>query len=138
MYEYKPIDHDAIREKIASVDTYWERQPTDVPGTLNSFDGTFAFSDHTLIPEALRNFIFEHFPKHERFRTIPLDEINTIMNDAWEGPGSMVKINRLYQEMRAARRDGAESDKGLGDVKTMDDYNEAEFTSYVREPESDQ
>jgi hypothetical protein len=130
IHEIKPIDHEAIRAKIASIDAYWERQPTDQPHTLNGFQGTWAFSDHNLIPEALKNFIWENFPKHERFRRIPLDEINTLMNDVWEGPGSMPKIMRLYREMRAERLGSLlTSDKAPVEQKTIDDFSEEDFTS---------
>ena len=91
--------------------SYWDTQPTDQPWLVNGFKGTWNFSDHTLIPDVLRNFIWENFPKHERFRRIPLDEINALMNDVWEGPGSMNKIEQLYQEMRAARL--GREDKGV-------------------------
>jgi hypothetical protein len=108
IHEIKPIDHEEIRAKIASVDEYWDRQPTDQPWSVNGFKGTWAFTDHNLIPDSLRNFIWESFPKHERFRRIPLDEINALMNDVWEGPGSMPKIMRLYRELREARRASGE------------------------------
>lgn len=92
--------------------TFWETQPTDKPWLVNGFNGTWAFTDHNLIPDSLRNFIWANFPKHERFRRIPLDEINALMNSVWEGPGSMVKIERLYQEIKAERvRTGL--DKGV-------------------------
>jgi len=82
---------------------YWERQPTDQPHLLNGFNGTWNFSDHNLIPEALCNFILESFPKATRFKRIPLEEINDLMNDVWEGPGSMVKIATIYNEIKAER-----------------------------------
>jgi hypothetical protein len=131
IHEIRPIDHEAIREKIVSIDTYWERQPTDNPFTLNGFKGTWAFTDHNLIPDALRNFIWESFPKYERFRRIPLDEINALMNDVWEGPGSMPKIIKLYREMRAERLkslDGS-NDKSAVEQKTIDDFSEEEITA---------
>ena len=94
------------------MNSYWDSQPTDKPWLVNGFKGTWNFSDHNLIPDVLRNFIWASFPKHERFRRIPLDEINALMNEVWEGPGSMSKIERLYQEMRDERiRSGA--DKGV-------------------------
>ena len=130
MYEYKPIDTDAIRESIASVDTYWERQPTDQPWTLNGFNGTWAFSDHNLIPEALRNFINESFPKIEKFKRIPLEAINELMNDVWEGPGSMPKIQSLTNELRKARDSRDVSIKDNSEVKTIDDYSDDEMTNF--------
>ena len=136
MHEIKPIDHEAIREKIAMIDSYWDRQPTDQPHTLNGFNGTWAFSDHDLIPEGLRNFIFESFPKVERFKRIPLEDINTLMNDVWEGPGSMSKIARLTQELRNARLGNVSSDsKDLGEVKTIDDYSDDEKTNFKNDDE---
>ena len=134
--EYKPIDTDAIRESIASVDTYWERQPTDQPWTLNGFAGTWTFSDHNLIPDGLRNFIMESFPKIEKFKRIPLDQINTLMNDVWEGPGSMPKIARLTKEMRIARQTGIDtSAKDTSEVKTIDDYSDDEMTDFKNDDE---
>lgn len=109
--------------------SYWDNQPTDRPWLLNGFNGTWNFSDHSLIPDALHNFIWEHFPKVERFKRIPLDEINALMNDVWEGPGSMSKIERLYQEMRAARLEGIKSTvkENTTEQKTIDDFNEEDF-----------
>jgi len=112
--------------------TYWETQPTDKPYLVNGFAGTWNFSDHNLIPNSLTNFIVESFPKIERFKRIPLDEINALMNSVWEGPGSMVKIERLYQEMRANRIAGIEaSSKDNSDVKTIDDYSDEEKFSFA-------
>jgi hypothetical protein len=129
MHEIRPIDHEAIREKIYNIDTYWERQPTDQPWTVNGFAGTWNFSDHNLIPDSLRNFIVESFPKIEKFKRIPLEDINKLMNDVWEGPGSMVKITRLCREMRASRRASGEDTGNYGEVKTIDDYSEEDKTS---------
>ena len=112
--------------------SYWEAQPTDQPWLVNGFTGTWNFSDHDLIPDTLRNFIVESFPKVERFKRIPLDEINALMNDVWEGPGSMVKLERLVAEMRANRIAGIESDsKDNADVKTIDDYSDEEKSSFA-------
>jgi hypothetical protein len=136
MHEIKPIDHEAIREKISMIDSYWDRQPTDNPFSVNGFNGTWNFSDHNLIPDALRNFITESFPKIERFKRIPLEEINKLMNDVWEGPGSMSKIARLTQEIRNARLNNISSDsKDLGEVKTIDDYSEDEKTTFKNDDE---
>ena len=108
---------------------YWERQPTDRPWLLNGFNGTWNFRDHNLIPESLHNFIFEHFPKIEKFKRIPLEDINKIMNDVWEGPGSMPKIVRLYHEMLSARRaPKAETEESKESVRTIDQYDENEFS----------
>lgn len=90
---------------------YWNKQPTDQPWLLNGFNGTWAFSDHNLIPGPLQDFISESFPKIDRFRRIPLEDINTLINDVWEGPGSMSKIQKLYNDMRIER--GGKTDIGV-------------------------
>ena len=96
---------------------YWSNTPTDQPWLLNGFKGTWAFSDHTLIPEILQEFLIEHFYSRlgeERKRhiySISLDEINAVMNDVWEGPGSMSKISRMIVEMRQMRLNGTNFDK---------------------------
>lgn len=136
MHEIKPIDHEAIREKISMIDSYWDRQPTDQPWTVNGFNGTWNFSDHDLIPDALRNFITESFPKIERFKRIPLEEINKLMNDVWEGPGSMPKIVALYNKMKQDRLNNPSADtKDYGEVKTLDDYGDEEITKFRNDEE---
>lgn len=79
--------------------TYWERQPTDNPYTINGFNGTWNISDHSLVSSELRNYLLEAFHPESKFKRIPLDAINTLLNEVWEGPGSMVKIERLHREM---------------------------------------
>ena len=77
---------------------YWSNQPTEHAWSLNGFAGTFAYSDHRLIPEAITEFLLEHFrsrvgeARKNHIKAIPLEEINDLMNEVWEGPGSMVKI----------------------------------------------
>jgi hypothetical protein len=90
---------------------YWSKQPTDQPWLLNGFRGTFAYSDHRRIPEALLEFLLEHFYKRlgdarkHHIKSIELDEINELLNDIWDGPGSMPKIAKLTQDMRMSRLD---------------------------------
>ena len=90
---------------------YWSKQPTDQPWLLNGFRGTFAYSDHRRIPEALLEFLLEHFYKRlgdarkHHIKSIELDEINELLNDIWDGPGSMSKIAKMTQDMRMTRLD---------------------------------
>ncbi len=90
---------------------YWDRQPIDQPWLLNGFNGTWAFSDHRKIPEALLEFLLEHFYKRlgetrkHHIKSIELDEINELLNDIWDGPGSMSKIDRITLDMRMSRLD---------------------------------
>lgn len=103
---------------------YWETVPTDNPNTINGFAGTFNFSDHSLIPQALLDFISERFYKVVRFSRIPLEDINNALNEVWEGPGSMPKLIRMTSDMREARRENIEVDtKALDkyEVPTIDD-----------------
>lgn len=92
----------------SSID-YWSNQPTDQPWLLNGFKGTWAFSDHDLIPEIIREFLLEKFydrlgeTRKGHIKSIPLDEINAAMNEVWEGPGSMRKIITAMFEMRRSR-----------------------------------
>ena len=118
--------------------SYWERQPTDQPYTLNGFNGTWNFSNHNLIPESLINFIMESFPKEEKFKRIPLEDINALMNDVWEGPGSMPKIMTRLRDMRAERlgkKDVSVQTLSQGDVKTIDDYSDEEKVNFVNDDE---
>ena len=111
---------------------YWENQSTDNPFLLNGFKGTWAFTDHDLISSELRNFIMESFHPEEKFKRIPLDSINKLMNDVWEGPGSMVKIHKLTAEMFASRRTKKKDDTTSKEtVRTIDDYDENDFSEKV-------
>lgn len=106
--------------------TYWKNQPTDKAHLLNGFKGTWNFSDHNLIPEPIRNFVIEAFPKFEKFKQIPLEDINKTMNDIWEGPGSMPKLISLTYELRAQRTSKSSSQENLDPVKTIDDFSDEE------------
>jgi glucan phosphorylase len=81
---------------------FWAKQPIDDPQTIAGFNGTFAFTNHLLIPQGVTEFLLEHFHK-KCFQAIELDEINELMNEIWEGPGSMNKLATLTNEMRLAR-----------------------------------
>lgn len=88
---------------------YWESQPTDQPWLLNGFKGTWAFSDHSLIPGEIVEFLLESFRnrlgemRKDHVKSIPLVEINDLLNLVWEGPGSMSKIVNLTYDMRLNR-----------------------------------
>lgn len=93
-------------ELLESSTRYWDNQPTTTPGTLNSFAGTFNFSDHQVIPSPLLNLISERWPEAVRLTRIELDDINDFLNSIWEGPGSMSKVVRLTHELRNTRKAG--------------------------------
>jgi len=96
--------------KASSV-AYWESTPTDQPWLLNGFNGTFAYSDYSLIPQPILEFLHEHYNKKlgdlrkNHIKTIDLNEINDLLNDIWDGPGSMSKLVAMTHDMRIARLD---------------------------------
>lgn len=106
---------------------YWAKQPTDQPWLLNGFNGTFAITDHNGVAEELQNYVLECFPKVERFKRIPMEDINRVLNEVWEGPGSMVKVIERTHELRAARQARSNETIKLDEVKTIDDYSSDEF-----------
>ena len=73
------------------------------PNHPAGFTGTFAFTSHRKIPELFLGFLQRHFGQF-RVNRIPLEDINAVMNDLWEGPGSFSKIVALeheaYHEMK--------------------------------------
>lgn len=101
-----------------------------ITNTVDSFNGTWAISDHNLVPNGVVNYIMECFPKVERFRKIPLDDVNRVLNEVWEGPGSLDKVQTLASEMRL-RRMTMVDDKSNDPVKTIDDYDSDAFVYTV-------
>jgi hypothetical protein len=92
-----------------AVSTYWANMPTDDPFSVNGFAGTFAFSDHSRIPEPHVEFLLEYFRKQlgetrkGHIKVIPLEDINEVMNEVWDGPGSVIKLVNLTYKLRAQR-----------------------------------
>lgn len=83
----------------------------------------FAFSDIALVPELFRNFAMEYFDI-ERYRQVDLDELNRVLNELWDGPGSAAKISDIIWDIRIARREnptkkGRDALKGIA-VPTID------------------
>ena len=107
------ILHNFLIPEAEHRNKFWAKQPIDDPQTINGFKGTFAFSDHLLIPQGITEFLLEHFHKKcfkgsntwkkNHIQAIELEEINELMNEIWEGPGSMNKIATLTNEMRIQR-----------------------------------
>lgn len=122
-----------ITKQAADSISFWERQPTDKPWLVNGFNGTWAFTDHSMIPEPLHNFIFESFHPVEKFKRIPIEEINALMNDVWEGPGSMAKLEKLLLAMRLERQKGNTVKLKFDEQKTMDDFDESDFQDHSDE-----
>lgn len=100
MQNWKATAEDAIR--------YWNEQPTDNPNSLNGFDGTWNITDHDLIPNSLQDFVSEMFYSATRLDRVPMANINELLNDVWDGPGSMPKLIVLMFNSRSARQKGEE------------------------------
>jgi hypothetical protein len=103
------------QERIARLD-----KDIDVPYTVNGFKGTWAISDHRRIPEVLRGFLQHHFGIY-RLRRVSLDKINDILNEIWDGPGSLPKILNLELEMKLAGKDVKFTTADLASTKNFDD-----------------
>ena len=86
---------DTLGGKIAF---YNQPRFVDDPYHPAGFTGTFAFSSHRRIPEIFHAFLQRHFGQY-RIRRVPIEDINEIMNELWEGPGSLEKIFRLENDM---------------------------------------
>lgn len=94
------LDH----AKIVSDKIEFYRRDIDNPYSVNGFRGTWQFSDHNLIPDVFNGFLQRYFGQY-RIRRVPLAQINEVLNQYWEGPGSLEKIFKLEEEMRANGKD---------------------------------
>ena len=92
---------DILSSKIAF---YNQPRFVDDPYHPAGFTGTFAFSSHRKIPEIFHAFLQRHFGQY-RIRRVPIENINAIMNELWEGPGSLEKIFRLENDMYNSGKD---------------------------------
>jgi hypothetical protein len=83
---------------------YSQPDLVDNPHHPAGFAGTWKFSDHDLIPDIFFGFLQRHFGVM-RIKRIPLEDINKLMNEVWEGPGSIPKILRLEEEYRLSGKE---------------------------------
>ena len=79
-------------------------QEIDNPNAVNGFNGTWAISDHAKLPEVFFGFVQRYF-NVSRIKRVPIEEINTLLNSLWEGPGSLEKILRLENELYITGKD---------------------------------
>jgi len=87
--------YDTFEDKI----NYYNRpELVNDPHHPAGFNGTFAFSAHDKIPEVFHGFIQRHFGSY-KIRRVPLEQINEVLNELWEGPGSLEKIFKLEREL---------------------------------------
>jgi len=90
--------------RMADFHTEFWNDPDRQEHDVNTFDGEWQISDHSLIPQVFHNFIMEKFPKKARLKDVAIDEVNRVLNEAWEGPGSVGKVIAETHAMQAARR----------------------------------
>ena len=86
------------------IEFYSRPEFVDNPYHPAGFKGTFAFSDHSLIPDVFVGFLMRHFGRM-RLKRVPISEINDLLNSVWDGPGSLEKIFRLEAELAASGKD---------------------------------
>lgn len=114
------IQHAILKQ---STHDAWAAQATD--GTaLNAFASDFAFSEHELVPELIRDLVMSQ-RSEDKFLRIPLNAINDIANAFWEGPGSCARISDIIWDCRIARAFGAtftESKNAYTLNYTVDDW----------------
>lgn len=113
------LDWHKMNIKIAQL---WDEQPSDNPHTVNGFAGTWNISDHDLIPECVRGFVMEHHPRKDKLEQIPLKDINQLLNDAWQGPGSVSRLIMLKEQARQAISEQDEHKFVVHDDTTMQDF----------------
>ena len=107
----------------SKISFYSQPRFVDDPFHPAGFKGTFAFSDHNLIPEIFFDFLQRHFGQY-KIRRIPLDKINEILNELWEGPGSLEKIFRLAEEMKASGKEIKFTAADIASIKAKKDEDE--------------
>ncbi len=92
MFDYQK----ACEDKISF---YSKPEFVEDPQHPAGFRGTFKFSDHKLIPDVYHGFLQRYFGVL-RLSRVPLEDINKVMNETWEGPGSLAKLFNLEEQMR--------------------------------------
>ncbi len=76
----------------------------DTPYYVNGFNGTFAITEHRRIPEVFLGFLQRHFGVI-RLSRVKIEKINEVLNEIWEGPGSVEKVLRKEMELRHSGKD---------------------------------
>lgn len=95
--------YDYAKEVESKIEFYNRSEFVENPYHVAGFRGTWNFSSHDKIPDVLHGFLQRYFG-HIRLSRIKIDEINRVMNEVWEGPGSLTKIFQLEEQMRADGR----------------------------------
>lgn len=129
---------------MSAIPTIWDND-VDKPWLVNGFRGTWNFSDHSLIPSVFNGFLQRYFGVY-RIRRIPLDEINRVMNEVWEGPGSLPRVLEIEQQMVQEGRSvhftaadiAAVKAKPTDDEEEDDDFGDLPLNQFADFGEEDQ
>ena len=87
----------------------------DNPFHPAGFKGTWAITDHKLIPDMLRSYLQRHFGVM-RLNRVPLVDINSQLNSVWTGPGS---LETIFREEYAMQQSGREIKFSLTDLVSV-------------------
>lgn len=117
------MDATTLESKVA-----FYQKDIDNPFSVNGFKGTWQFSDHSLIPDTLVGFLLRSFGVG-RLKRIPLEDINKLMNEIWEGPGSLEKVFRLQYEMEVSGKKIALDPRDFPKNKKDEEDEEDEFAT---------
>ena len=84
---------------------WWHNQSSDEElNTVNSFSGEWQIEDHDAIPsETLKNYLMEMQPRKEKLDQISVKEVNRLLNEVWQGPGSMSTVVLETERARQSR-----------------------------------
>lgn len=113
------LDYSRMAAKHA---TYWSQADSANENTLNGFCGQFDIKDHAQIPSGVKNFLTECFPRKDRLDQIAITDINKVLNEVWQGAGSMATVVFETERRRQARTDGENADVKLHADTELEDF----------------
>jgi len=107
----------------SKIEFYNNPKFTENPFHPNGFKGTWNFSSHELIPEVFQGFLQRYFGQY-KIRRIPLEKINDILNEIWEGPGSLKKVFELEHELKLSGKEVKFTTADVAAIKAKRDSDE--------------
>ena len=114
-----------MTKEVESKIAFYEKD-IDNPMLVNGFRGTWQFSDHRLIPDVFRGFLQRHYGVM-RLQRIKIEDINVLLNELWEGPGSLEKIFRMENELYNAGTNIKFSPLDIAKIKKYEEDDEQEL-----------
>ena len=115
---------DMTKEVETKISFY--KRDIDNPMSVNGFRGTWQFSDHRLIPDVFRGFLQRHYGVM-RLQRIKIEDINVLLNELWDGPGSLAKIFRLENDLYNAGANIKFSPLDIAKIKKYEEDDEQEL-----------